>query len=79
MMEYNLDKSGLNQKVENQGTSAQGKLSAAEFNHLVNACIESQEKIAALEEYFIPISESDYEALQEKGELEDRPYFIYED
>lgn len=40
---YNI--SGLNSKVENEGQTNQGKLSATEFNLLVNAAIESQEKI----------------------------------
>ena len=52
---------GLNQKIENEGATSQGRLSAAEFNLLVNAAIESQEKIAELENYFIPLTEEEYE------------------
>lgn len=70
---------GLNQKIENEGATSQGRLSAAEFNLLVNAAIESQEKIAELENYFIPITEEDYDKLIDDGTLEDRPYFVYEE
>ena len=45
MAENKYDISGLNSKVENEGQTNQGKLSATEFNLLVNAAIESQEKI----------------------------------
>lgn len=70
---------GLNQKIENEGATSQGRLSAAEFNLLVNAAIESQEKIAELENYFIPLTEKEYETLISDGTLEDRPYFVYEE
>lgn len=76
-MENNI--SGLNTKIENDGITSQGRLSAAEFNLLVNAAIESQQRIETLEDYFTPISESEYEELVESGELEERPYFIYEE
>lgn len=75
---FNISGTELNQKKENEGVDRHGRLSAAEFNLLVNAVIESQEKVATLEDYFIPISESDYEKLVASGELKDRPYFIYE-
>ena len=64
-MENNI--SGLNNKIENEGVTSQGRLSAAEFNLLVNAAIESQKKIETLESYFIPISETEYESLVESG------------
>lgn len=70
---------GLNQKIENEGATSQGRLSAAEFNLLVNAAIESQERIADLENYFIPITEDEYDSLVSSGTLEDRPYFVYEE
>ena len=70
---------GLNQKIENEGATSQGRLIAAEFNLLVNAAIESQEKIAELENYFIPLTEEEYETLISDGTLEDRPYFVYEE
>lgn len=70
---------GLNKKVENEGATSQGRLSAAEFNLLVNAAIESQERIADLENYFIPITEDEYDSLVSSGTLEDRPYFVYEE
>lgn len=70
---------GLNQKIENEGATSQGRLSAAEFNLLVNAAIESQERIAELEQYFIPITETEYEEMVDKGTLGDRPYFVYEE
>lgn len=70
---------GLNQKIENEGATSQGRLSAAEFNLLVNAAIESQERIADLENYFIPITEDEYDSLVLSGTLEDRPYFVYEE
>lgn len=70
---------GLNQKIENEGATSQGRLSAAEFNLLVDAAIESQEKIAKLENYFIPLTEKEYETLISDGTLEDRPYFVYEE
>ena len=75
--QYNI--SELPKKIENNGVTSQGRLSAAEFNLLVNAAIESQERISFLEECFTPISETEYEKLQEEGKLEERPYFIYED
>lgn len=78
-MEIENNITGLNNKIENEGVTSQGRLSAAEFNLLVNAVIESQKKIVTLEDYFVPISETEYEALVESGELEDRPYFIYEE
>lgn len=77
MVENNI--TNLNNKVENEGTSNRGRLSAAEFNLLVNAAIESQEKIAEIENYFIPISEEEYDNLVVEGALEDRPYFVYEE
>ena len=70
---------GLNTKIENEGATSQGRLSAAEFNLLVNAVIESQDKIAELENYFVPISEAEYEKLIDDGTIEDRPYFVYEE
>ena len=70
---------GLNQKIENEGATSQGRLSAAEFNLLVDAAIESQEKIAELENYFIPLTEEEYETLISYGTLEHRPYFVYEE
>ena len=42
------DISGLRNKTENSGATAQGRLSATEFNRLVTACIESQEETALL-------------------------------
>lgn len=69
----------LNQKIENEGATSQGRLSASEFNLLVNAAIESQEKIAELENYFVPITEEEYDKLIDDGTLEDRPYFVYEE
>lgn len=77
MAENNI--TNLNNKIENEGATSQGRLSAAEFNLLVNAAIESQEKIAEIENYFIPISEEEYDNLAVEGALEDRPYFVYED
>lgn len=78
MAEYNI--SGLNNKIENEGVTSQGRLSAPEFNLLVNAAIESQKGIYDLNRFLTPISETDYEALVESGELEEgRPYFIYEE
>lgn len=69
----------LKGKIENEGTTRQGRLSAAEFNLLVEAVIEAQKGISILDGYFTPISETEYEALVESGELEERPYFIYEE
>lgn len=77
MAENNI--TNLNNKIENEGATSRGRLSAAEFNLLVNAAIESQEKIAEIESYFIPISEAEYDNLVEEGALEDRPYFVYEE
>ena len=77
MAENNI--SNLNNKVENEGATSRGRLSAAEFNLLVNAAIESQERIAELESYFVPITEAQYDKLVSEGALEDRPYFIYEE
>lgn len=77
MADYVID--NLNQKIENEGATSQGRLSAAEFNLLVNAAIESQEKIAELENYFVPITEEEYDKLIDDGTLEDRPYFVYEE
>ena len=48
------DITGLNGKIENEGVSGKGRLSAEEFNLLVDAAIEMQEKIT---DYFTPISE----------------------
>ena len=73
------DITNLNNKIENEGATSKGRLSAAEFNLLVNAAIESQEKIAEIENYFIPISEEEYDNLVAEGALEDRPYFVYEE
>lgn len=73
------DITSLNNKVENEGTTSRGRLSAAEFNLLVDAAIESQSRIETIEDYFVPISEEEYENLVESGELEERPYFIYEE
>jgi hypothetical protein len=70
------DITGLNGKIENEGVSGKGRLSAEEFNLLVDAAIEMQEKIT---DYFTPISEDDYEALMTEEKLEDRPYFVYEE
>ena len=67
------DITNLNNKVENDGAT-----SAAEFTLLVNAAIESQQKIAEFENYFVPISEEEYDNLIIEGTLEDRPYFVYE-
>ena len=78
-MAESYDISGLNQKIENEGATSQGRLSAAEFNLLVNAAIESQERLAELENYFVPITETEYEQLIEDGTIEDRPYFVYEE
>lgn len=78
-MANNYDITDLNQKVENEGASSQGRLSAAEFNLLVNASIESQENIQTIKGYFEPISEAEYEQLVIDGNLEDRPYFVYEE
>lgn len=77
MVENNI--TNLNNKIENEGATSQGRLSAAEFNLLVNAAIESQEKIAEIENYFIPISEEEYDNLAVEGVLENRPYFVYEE
>lgn len=77
MAENNI--TNLNNKIENEGATSQGRLSAAEFNLLVNAAIESQEKIAEIENYFIPISEEEYDNLVVGGALENRPYFVYEE
>lgn len=77
MAENNI--TNLNNKIENEGATSQGRLSAAEFNLLVNAAIESQEKIAEIENYFIPISEEEYDNLAVEGSLENRPYFVYEE
>ena len=77
MAENNI--SNLNNKVENEGATSRGRLSASEFNLLVNAAIESQERIAELESYFVPITEAQYDQLVSEGALEDRPYFIYEE
>ena len=77
MAENNI--TNLNNKIENEGATSRGRLSAAEFNLLVNAAIESQEKIAEIENYFIPISEEEYDNLAVEGALEDRPYFVYEE
>lgn len=77
MAENNI--TNLNNKIENEGATSQGRLSAAEFNLLVNAAIESQEKIAEIENYFIPISEEEYDNLVVEGALENRPYFVYEE
>lgn len=77
MAENNI--SNLNNKIENEGATSRGRLSAAEFNLLVNAAIESQERIAELESYFVPITEAQYDQLVSEGALEDRPYFIYEE
>lgn len=74
---YNIE--DLSGKVDNDGITRKGRLSAAEFNLLVDAVIESQRNISTLKDYFIPISETEYEKLVESGELEDRPYFIYEE
>lgn len=70
------DISGLNNKVENEGVSKQGRLSADEFNLLVDATIELQEKMNT---YFTPLSEAEYDDLVDKGKLTDRPYFVYEE
>ena len=78
-MAESYDISRLNQKIENEGATSQGRLSAAEFNLLVNAAIESQKRLAELENYFVPITETEYEKLIENGTLEDRPYFVYEE
>ena len=40
----------LNNKINNRGTSARGRLSAEEFNRLVDASIESQVKLDILED-----------------------------
>ena len=77
MAENNI--TNLNNKIENEGATSRGRLSAAEFNLLVNAAIESQEKIAEIENYFIPISEEEYDNLTVEGALENRPYFVYEE
>ena len=77
MAENNI--TNLNNKIENEGATSQGRLSAAEFNLLVNAAIESQEKIAEIQNYFIPISEEEYDNLAVEGALENRPYFVYEE
>lgn len=77
MAENNI--TNLNNKIENEGATSRGRLSAAEFNLLVNAAIESQEKIAEIENYFIPISEEEYDNLAVEGALENRPYFVYEE
>ena len=77
MAENNI--TNLNNKIENEGATSRGRLSAAEFNLLVNAAIESQEKIAEIENYFIPISEEEYDNLVVEGTLENRPYFVYEE
>lgn len=69
----------LKGKIENGGITRQGRLSAAEFNLLVEAVLEAQNGVSILDEYFTPISETEYEALVESGELEERPYFIYEE
>lgn len=42
----------LNQKIENEGATSQGRLSASEFNLLVNAAIESQEKNSRIGKLF---------------------------
>lgn len=74
------DLSGLGGKVENEGTTKKGRISAHEFNTLIEAAIESQDKINVLEKYFIPISKTEYERLSQEGEIEEgRPYFIYEE
>lgn len=78
-MAESYDISRLNQKIENEGATSQGRLSAAEFNLLVNAAIESQKRLAELENYFVPITETEYEKLIEDGTIEDRPYFVYEE
>ena len=70
---------GLNQKIENEGATSQGRLSAAEINLLGDAAIEKKKKIAELENYFIPLTEKEYETLISDGTLEDRPYFVYEE
>lgn len=72
------DISGLTGKVENEGLTSKGRLSAEEFNTLVSAVIESQEGLETLKSYFDPISESEYNNLGDNLE-EGRPYFIYED
>lgn len=70
---------GLNNKIENEGVTSQGRLSAPEFNLLVDAVIETQKYLIDLFRYFIPISETEYENLVASGKLEERPYFIYEE
>ena len=77
MAEYNI--TNLNNKIENEGATSQGRLSASEFNLLVDAVIDSQKKIAEIKNYFIPISEEEYDNLAVEGALENRPYFVYEE
>ena len=77
MAEYNI--TNLNNKIETEGATSQGRLSASEFNLLVDAVIDSQKKIAEIKNYFIPISEEEYDNLAVEGALENRPYFVYEE
>lgn len=70
-----VDISDLNNKVHNQGASSRGKLSATEFNTLVDAVLECQTLLAYLT---TPLTETEYAALERSGELEDRPYVVIE-
>lgn len=45
----------LTNKVENEGMSEQGRLSASEFNRLIAAVKECQDSIAALDELGIRV------------------------
>ena len=47
--ERNYNVSTLNNRIENEGATAQGRLSAAQFNTLVNAAIEAQDNIGLLD------------------------------
>ncbi len=44
-----VDLTGYNTKVENEGATSAGRLSATEFNTLINAIIEAQNNITLMD------------------------------
>lgn len=61
-------------KTQNGGATPQGKLSADEFNLLVQAVVETQRNIA---EMHTVMSQAEFDALEEP--IEGKLYLIYEE
>lgn len=73
----------FNNKQENNGTDSKGKLTAHEFNQVVNAVNANTQKTFAFDQqvgdlsFSVQASEADYDALEDKAA--NTVYFVLEE